>query len=939
MDVDCSKQSSSKNTKDDDSVKNKIHIWAIFIVFAAFFSNIILDGIIYTMGMIEDELLVEFNESKSFTSLVPSIMSGMELCVGPLASFLINKYSCRTVAIIGSILGAVSFVISGYMQNIFSLILTVGLGVGTALGFIYIAVIVSLLTNFDKYRSVATGFALSGTGVGSTTFAPLVAFLIEKFGWRGCLMTLGIILLNCSLLGAFFRQPKASRKNQNLNNISEEEISQAKQDSTINNEFENQKHHNYLVAALESISKFMNLNLLKNPVFILFIVSDFLTSMCLYVPYYSLPSYANTLGTKEDGPRILMITGIMNILGPFVIGYISNKSSNRLWIYIACLIICSIAIAVFVICSNFLSLAICSAVFAFNMGACVSLRSVILSDLLGLKNIENAFGLLLLFEGIGTFIGPPIDGFLHDLSNSYTPGFLFTSVIIAFSGFILVPMPALVSYVKKKHLRHGNLKEEKTKLLKMANDEKSQQKSDGKIENGNTVQEPSSPIDGGWGYVIVVASFVINFISDGIVCSFGLIYIQLLEEFNEGKAYTSMILSIMSGMALCAGPISSIFVNKYGIRAVTIAGSILAALSLFASSYAENVFTLIITIGFSFGFSLGLVYLPAIVSVTTYFEKYRSIATGIAVAGSGLGTFVFAPLVEFLVQEYSWRKTLMVLSGIVLNCALFGGLFRPLPPSTNTNSKSEQYSPKKDQITELESQQNSNHEHGHVKLKEMCCTHLTVKIYKSCISLLSLELLKDPVFILFAVSDFTNALGYYIPFFCIVDHATELNISKDQASYLLSIIGIANTLSRLIMGYISDKSWVDRLWLYNISLVICGLATVASVLCTNFYELSIYAAVFGFSIGAYVALRSVILVDLIGLEKLNNAFGLLMLIEGIATFIGPPLVGCLYDILHSYTPGFLLAGLTIALSGFILFFMPSLLQNISQKRQHDMEMS
>lgn len=76
-------------------------------------------------------------------------------------------------------------------------------------------------------------------------------------------------------------------------------------------------------------------------------------------------------------------------------------------------------------------------------------------------------------------------------------------------------------------------------------------------------------------------------------------------------------------------------------------------------------------------------------SVTTYFEKYRSVAVGIGVSGSGLGTFVFAPLVAFLNQEYGWRGTLMVLSGIVLNCAIFGGLFRPLASFNKENLHSE----------------------------------------------------------------------------------------------------------------------------------------------------------------------------------------------------------------------------------------------------------
>lgn len=78
------------------------------------------------------------------------------------------------------------------------------------------------------------------------------------------------------------------------------------------------------------------------------------------------------------------------------------------------------------------------------------------------------------------------------------------------------------------------------------------------------------------------------------------------------------------------------------------------------------------------GLGFGMIYLPAIVSVTCYFEKYRSLATGIAVCGSGLGTFIFAPFVNFLVSNYGWRVTVGVIAGLVLFCILFGMLFRPL---------------------------------------------------------------------------------------------------------------------------------------------------------------------------------------------------------------------------------------------------------------------
>ena len=46
------------------------------------------------------------------------------------------------------------------------------------------------------------------------------------------------------------------------------------------------------------------------------------------------------------------------------------------------------------------------------------------------------------------------------------------------------------------------------------------------------------------------------------------------------------------------------------------------------------------------GIGLGMIYLPAIVSVTYYFEKKRAFATGLAVCGSGIGTFIFAPLLR-----------------------------------------------------------------------------------------------------------------------------------------------------------------------------------------------------------------------------------------------------------------------------------------------------
>ena len=117
-----------------------------------------------------------------------------------------------------------------------------------------------------------------------------------------------------------------------------------------------------------------------------------------------------------------------------------------------------------------------------------------------------------------------------------------------------------------------------------------------------------------------------------------------MAYFEEGRGYVSLIPSIMVGVTLGAGPIASVLVNRYGCRLVTIIGAVIAAFGLMISAAATSIAMLYVTIGLMTGLGFGFIYLPAIVSVSMYFEKKRAFATGIAVCGSGLGTFIMAPV-------------------------------------------------------------------------------------------------------------------------------------------------------------------------------------------------------------------------------------------------------------------------------------------------------
>jgi len=54
-------------------------------------------------------------------------------------------------------------------------------------------------------------------------------------------------------------------------------------------------------------------------------------------------------------------------------------------------------------------------------------------------------------------------------------------------------------------------------------------------------------------------------------------------------------------------------------------------------------------------------YLPAVIGVGFYFEKRRALATGIAVCGTGIGTFAMAPFASFLLTHLDWINAHYVL--------------------------------------------------------------------------------------------------------------------------------------------------------------------------------------------------------------------------------------------------------------------------------------
>ncbi|XP_028173025.1 monocarboxylate transporter 14-like [Ostrinia furnacalis] len=259
----------------------------------------------------------------------------------------------------------------------------------------------------------------------------------------------------------------------------------------------------------------------------------------------------------------------------------------------------------------------------------------------------------------------------------------FSSPELEFSGTEQLTVLETKTHAKSQNeLNQGN--EEEIKLLleqstnpivvkaKPLENNEEDEKSD---VAGNQDKKVKIP-DGGWGWIVVLSSFVISMIADGISFSFGLLYIEFLEEFEASKSTTAWIGSLFIAVPLLSGPVMSALVDRYGCRKMTILGGIISTLGFVLASISTTLEMMMITFGVIAGLGLGLVYVTAVVSIAYWFEKKRNLAVGLGACGTGVGTFVYAPMTQYFIEEFGWRGTILLLSGTLLNLCVCGCVMR-----------------------------------------------------------------------------------------------------------------------------------------------------------------------------------------------------------------------------------------------------------------------
>ena len=121
--------------------------------------------------------------------------------------------------------------------------------------------------------------------------------------------------------------------------------------------------------------------------------------------------------------------------------------------------------------------------------------------------------------------------------------------------------------------------------------------------------------------------------------------------------------------------------NQFGIRPVVMGGAIVTSATFLATAFAPNLIFIQVIYGVIGGVASGCVYIASLIIIADYFDRLKGISTGITMAGSGVGSFVFAPLVQGLIRSYDWKFTLIIVSCIMFQCCVLGALLRPIQPT------------------------------------------------------------------------------------------------------------------------------------------------------------------------------------------------------------------------------------------------------------------
>lgn len=390
-----------------------------------------------------------------------------------------------------------------------------------------------------------------------------------------------------------------------------------------------------------------------------------------------------------------------------------------------------------------------------------------------------------------------------------------------------------------------------------------------------------------YGYIVLLAGFIIMGISWGALFSFGVFFKPMLGEFGWSREITSgayaLNLFLQGPTGLLAGRLS----DRFGSRAVVTAFGLLSGLGYLLMSTVNNIWQIYLFYGVLVSIS-GVCVVPVLSSVAKWFARRRGLMTGIVASGAGVGTIIMPPLANRLILSYDWRTSYIVVGLIVLVVMVVMAQFLRRKPA------------------QVGQPVDRNGATG-AGLPDLRIQGLSVA-----------EAVRTRQLWLMCILFFISGYSIQTAVVHIVPHATDIGISAANAASILSVFGAVSIASRLVLGSGGDRRGNKPV--LAIAAVSSLFAFFWLLFASELWMFYLFAVALALALGGPSALQSPAVAEFFGLKAHGAIFGITSFAVSVGGAAGTLIAGRIFDTTGRYFLAFLICGI-LGVVGLVLALM------------------
>ncbi len=156
-------------------------------------------------------------------------------------------------------------------------------------------------------------------------------------------------------------------------------------------------------------------------------------------------------------------------------------------------------------------------------------------------------------------------------------------------------------------------------------------------------------------------------VQNGVLLTFPVVYVALLEEFRWGRGEAAGIYSVTTLMIGLGGPLTGFLLDRFGPRRLFVGGALVTAGGVAATSVASSLSHFYVTYGILTGIgNSALTSTPNMVVVSKWFPRGTGRAIAIADIGTALGVILIVPAAQWAILHLGWRRALLCLAAFLV---------------------------------------------------------------------------------------------------------------------------------------------------------------------------------------------------------------------------------------------------------------------------------